>query len=220
VPIYTTNPDGTIADPIGNWKAAIQTEGTLPQVIFIERGGCTVNTTPPPACTDTGVTGTDEHPGANILVGANDTANIINALMQSPSWNSSVFILVFDEGGGTYDHVLAPGAPAPDSIPPSLPTTASPGKYTFKQTGFRVPNIIVSPWVRPQFVSHTVRDTTAILRLIESRFGLQALSLRDAAWDDMREFFDFTSPHLQTPPPLPNPVTPPGNCNFNQETPP
>jgi phospholipase C len=216
VPIYTTNPDGSIADPIGQWKADLQNESTLPQVIFIERGGCSPNSAG--TCTDIGVPGTDEHPGGNVQVGAADTASIINALMQSPAWPASVFILVYDEGGGTYDHVPAVAAVEPDNIPPTYPTEFNPNAQ-FNQTGFRVPAIIVSPWIRPHYVSHVVRDYTSILKLIEDRFGLKPLTARDASEDDMLELFDFTSPHLLQPPKtLP---TQPDNalCNYADETP-
>jgi phospholipase C len=63
---------------------------------------------------------------------------------------------------------------------------------------------VVSPWVKPHFVSHTNRELTSILKLIETRFGLQPLTARDAAADDMTEFFDFVNgPAFLTPPPLP-----------------
>jgi len=57
-----------------------------------------------------------------------------------------------------------------------------------------------------------VRDSTAIDKLIETRFGLPALTARDAAQDDMTEFFDFSQPALLTPPKLPTQPTN-GTCN-------
>ena len=64
--------------------------------------------------------------------------------------------------------------------------------------------IVVSPWVKKNFVSHTPRTTSSILKLIETRFGLPALTNRDATADDMTEFFDFSSPSWMTPPPMPD----------------
>ena len=64
--------------------------------------------------------------------------------------------------------------------------------------------IVISPWVRPHFVSHVPRDYTAILRLIETRFNLPALTRRDASQDNMVEFFDFRSPAWINPPALPS----------------
>jgi hypothetical protein len=71
--------------------------------------------------------------------------------------------------------------------------------------------------VRPSFVSHTARDFTSILRLIEDTFHVPSLTLRDANADNMMEFFDFSStPPLLTPPTLPTqPVN--GACDHTLE---
>jgi len=66
---------------------------------------------------------------------------------------------------------------------------------------------------------HTWRDFTSILRLIEVRFNASSLTARDAAADDMMDFFDFSSPHWLTPPTLPvQPTT--GTCDKTKEKPP
>jgi phospholipase C len=172
----------------------------LPQVIFIERGS---------------QTGLDEHPDANIQKGAATVANIINALLNSNAWASSAMILTFDEGGGLYDHVPPFPEPEPDNIQPMLQSGDT--NAGFNESGFRLPLIVISPWVRPHFVSHVNRDNTAILKLIEARFNLPSLTARDAAQDNMLEFFDFSSPHLLTPPPLPAQPTN-GTANISLET--
>ena len=62
--------------------------------------------------------------------------------------------------------------------------------------------MVVSPFTKPGYVSHTVADHTAILKFIETRFGLPTLTARDAAQPDMTEFFDFTNaPNLNHPAP-------------------
>ncbi len=66
--------------------------------------------------------------------------------------------------------------------------------------GFRVPFILISPWAKPHYVSHTPMEFTSILKLIELRFNVPALTARDAAAPDMTEFFDFTNPQWLTPP--------------------
>jgi phospholipase C len=63
-----------------------------------------------------------------------------------------------------------------------------------------VPLIVVSPYTKKNYVSHSVADTTAILKLIETRFNVPALTQRDAAQIDMTEFFDFSNPPWTTPP--------------------
>lgn len=164
--------------------------GTLPQVGFIEQKS-----------------GLDEHPGAeiNVQVGAQNVAKIINALMNSPSWKDSVFIYAVDEFGGAFDHV-APQLPVPspdglmptDLLPQDMQDIQPPGDFT--RTGFRVPMMVISPFTNKNYVSHTQADNTAILKFIETRFGLQPMTARDAAEIDMREFFNFATPPWATPP--------------------
>jgi phospholipase C len=78
------------------------------------------------------------------------------------------------------------------------------------QLGFRLPNMIVSPFTRRHYVSHTPMDHTAVIKLVESRFiGASAhLTARDAAQPDLLEFFDFNNVPWATPPAPPSPVTP------------
>jgi phospholipase C len=108
--------------------------------------------------------------------------------------------------------------PNPDGIKPILDAENHiPGD--FDRTGFRLPLIVVSPFVKPHYVSHVQTDFTAILKLIETRFGLPNLTLRDAGASDMTDFFDFSTPTgpLATAPKPPDPV--PTNtlpCDGNQ----
>jgi phospholipase C len=78
------------------------------------------------------------------------------------------------------------------------------------QLGFRLPNMIVSPFTRRHYVSHTPMDHTAVIKLVESRFiGTSThLTARDAAQPDLLEFFDFNDMPWATPPAPPSPVTP------------
>src|SRR5215472_3063880 len=145
---------------------------------------------------------------------------MINALIKSTAWPDSVFILTYDEGGGLYDHVPPIKVPAPDNVPPqtqNVPFTVLPGDFT--DSGFRVPFVMVSPWVKPNYVSHVNTDTTSILKLIEARFHLSPLTGRDgsAAISDLTDFFDFSTPHLLTPPPLPAQPTN-GTCDKTKES--
>lgn len=172
--------------------------------------------------------GSDEHagqddskPGAKIQAGANYVASLINAVMQSPSWKDTVFILTWDEGGGFFDHVPPQPTVSPDGIKPvdlkppvngvggdvcSDPTKQGP-TCDFVFTGFRVPIIVISPFSKKNFVSHTVADHTAILKLIETRFNLSNLTARDQAQMDMTEFFDFTAPWMTPPSNIPSQPT-------------
>jgi phospholipase C len=214
--VYTRDQSNVV--PISQYYSDVKSDSTLPQVVFIEENG-----------------NLDEHPkpnpgtnglGQNIQNGANLMSQIIGALMASPAWTSSVFILTWDEGGGIHDHVKPASMALPDGYPPqTIPGQDQPG--IFNQAGLRVPLIVVSPWTGPHQVANKVpRDHTSILKLIETRFSLPPLTGRDAAADDMEEFFNFQSPPWLTPPPackngntnaciLPQPTT--GTCNLNLE---
>jgi phospholipase C len=92
---------------------------------------------------------------------------------------------------------------------------ASPGDAAAQQgfaaqLGFRVPNIVISPFTRQHYVSHTPMDHTAIIKFVENRFiGPSAhLTQRDASQPDLLDFFDFTGVPWATPPTPPAPVTP------------
>ena len=162
--------------------------GTLPQVSFVD-----------PAFT--GEAENDEHPPTNIQVGQAFAASIIDAVMTSPLWPSTALIHTYDEHGGYYDHVAPPAACVPDGIAPILGPNDVPG--AFDAYGVRIPLVVVSPYARKHYVSHVPRDHTAILRFIETRFDLPALTARDANTDPLTDLFDFTSPTFAKPPNMP-----------------
>ena len=141
----------------------------------------------------TGGSQSDEHPPANMQLGQALTARVLNKLMASPAvWKKTVFILLYDEHGGFYDHVAPPEACEPDG---ELPPT-----YKFDRLGIRTPFVIASPWSKPGYVSHTDTDITSVTRFIQNRFDLPAMTARDAnAWP-LLDLFDFDNPALATPP--------------------
>jgi len=77
------------------------------------------------------------------------------------------------------------------------------------QLGFRLPNIVISPFSRKHYVSHIPMDHTAVIKFVESRFipGNPSLTQRDAAQPDLLDFFDFDNVPWATPPTPPAPVT-------------
>jgi phospholipase C len=167
----------------------------LPQVAMIESGPST---------------GLDEHPLNDIQSGAAYMKRFFDALMKSPAWPKSAMMLTYDEGGGFFDHVPSPAAVKPDDIPPILtqvdPATGTIRNFTpgdFNRYGFRIPFVMVSPFAKPHYVSHTVADHTSIMKFIQKRFNLPSLTRRDAAAHDLLDMFDFSKPALLSPPSLP-----------------
>jgi phospholipase C len=225
---YGLNQESRIV-PISQYFTDVQ-NGTLPQFAYIEPGFISNRDEHPGE-------------GTSIQTGAQFVASLFQALINSPSWKDSIFIETFDEGGGLFDHAgpmidgqpiqeLAVGAggqavgpgiyptdatsqhvPSPDGIPPQDLRAGDPlGDFT--RTGFRVPLIIVSPFAKPHFVSHTPMDYTAVLKFVEKRFNLPSLTQRDAVQPDMGEFFDFVNvPNLNPPMPATQPTS--LVCNAN-----
>jgi phospholipase C len=96
------------------------------------------------------------------------------------------------------------------SIYPGANSSDAPAVDGFAaQLGFRLPNIIISPFTKKHYVSHTPMDHTAVIKFVENRFiGSSAhLTPRDQAQPDLLEFFDFASAPWSTPPTPPSPVS-------------
>jgi phospholipase C len=231
--------DTTHIAPLKQYLSDVQ-NNTLPSYAFIEAA----------------YGSSDEHPGSgqSILEGQQQVSTLINALMQSASWSSSVFFLSYDEPGGPFDHVPpVPGhsndntdgslgaildistiAVNADSYEPCLPPGgaptlhcdlestdpgANPGDAPAQQgfaaqLGFRLPNLVISPFSRRHYVSHIPMDHTAIIKFVENRFinSSAHLTSRDAAQPDLLDFFDFGNVPWATPPMPPTPNAPPGSC--------
>ncbi|MDG7022762.1 MAG: alkaline phosphatase family protein [Nitrososphaerota archaeon] len=123
-----------------------------------------------------GAPGGDEHPPADVQNGESSVADgIVNAVGASPYWPSAAIFVTWDCFGGFYDHVP----------PPQV------DEYGY---GFRVPCLVISPFAKQGYLDGVTNDHTSILKFIETRFGLQPLSTRDAAANSMAEAFDFTQP--------------------------
>jgi len=185
--------DGSAADklaPISQF-AVDAAAGTLPQVAWVD-----------PQFITGRATQTSEHPPGDIQVGQKFVYDQVHALLNSPSWSSSVMFITYDEHGGIFDHVAPPKACAPDDIPPE--TGAQLGG--FDQYGFRVPVYVVSPFAKRHFVSHVTHSHSSILRFLEAKFDLPALSNRDANSDAMFDMFDFDNPPFATAPTLDEPA--------------
>ncbi len=140
----------------------------------------------------------------SIALGEDFAARVINAVIAGPEWKNTMLIWTYDEHGGYYDHVPPPAAIAPDNIPPDTP--GGDHYNGFRQYGFRVPCAVISPWARPDYVSHEIFDHTSICSLVEHKWNLPAMTHRDANASPMLDMLDLSSPAFQTPPTLAKPL--------------
>jgi phospholipase C len=119
----------------------------------------------------------DDHPPAHPLAGQVLIASLYEALRQSPQWNESLFIITYDEHGGFYDHV-----PPPKGVDDGA-------ELGFDQRGFRVPSLVIGPYVNAQ-VSNTVFDHTSIIASVLRMHELEPLNSRDADANDLFALLD------------------------------
>jgi len=170
----------------------------------------------------------EENP-QDVRKGESFAAEVISRVMHGRGWADTLLIWTYDEHGGYYDHVAPPPAVPPDDIPgrsrvahPSLlrsllkvlfpgyvrqaeQLVAGPDAYDVY--GFRVPAVIVSPYARPGCVLSDVFDHTSVLKLLEEKWNLPALTQRDAAATAPLGALDLTAPPaFLTPPELPPPA--------------
>ena len=128
--------------------------GTLPSVAWIDPNFSNFN--------PIGFQPNDDHAPADIRDGQELVLAVYHALATSPQWERTLLIVFYDEHGGFFDHVPPPEAP--DDDPQEF------GRY-----GVRVPALVVSPWVEPGSVTHTLFDHTSISKTILMRFCPDAL---------------------------------------------
>ena len=121
-----------------------------------------------------------EHPSNGICEGENWTVQQINAIMNSPYRANAAIFVTWDDPDGVYDHVAPPVE----------------DEYGL---GPRVPLLIISPYAKAGYISHTVYEPSSILKFIEERYNLPYLTNRDANASDMLDSFDFNQAPL---PPL------------------
>jgi phospholipase C len=145
--------------------------GSLPNVAFVD-----------PDFSDD--FGGSYHPPDDIRHAEAFLASVYKAVTTSPQWKSSLLIITFDEWGGFFDHVVPPVAP--------LPSGERAAGNTDGLRGFRVPTILISPFVRRGHVTSRVYDHASVLRMIESRWGLEPLTVRDAEANDLMAEIDLS----------------------------
>jgi phospholipase C len=121
----------------------------------------------------------NEHPGyTSETRGSDHLVALLQAIQSSACAKDTMVIVTYDEFGGQWDHVSPPGQ------------GGTPGPHDLWGPGTRVPALIVSPFLRGNFVvDNTQYDTTSILATIEERYGLAPLSSRDAAVNSLSDVF-------------------------------
>lgn len=169
-----------ITRPFFEFKAACA-NGKLPAVCFVD----------PHFIGESKGTSNDDHPHADIRNGEAFLHQVYQAVTTGPDWEHTLLIINFDEWGGFFDHVVPPDA----DVPPADPRTGQDDG----RRGFRVPCLLISPWSPRGAINHTLFDHTSVLRLIEDRWHLPPLTVRDQHANSLALALDFASPSQVAP---------------------
>lgn len=150
------------------------------------------------------------HPHGDVRSGEALVKKVYEEIRNSKYWKDSLLLIVFDENGGFYDHVVPP-APNEDLVPGDHPMDKSYNKHGFRfdVLGPRVPAIVVSPWVRKGGVDKTQYDHTAIIKTASDLFDFEPrLGKRVDRSASIKGLMDVPSPRLtpeEAPKQLPDP---------------
>jgi phospholipase C len=160
----------SIIRPIAEFHADAAA-GNLPNVSFVD-----------PVLTDDL---TDSyHPPGDIRNAEALLANVYKSVTTGPGWKNSLLIITFDEWGGFYDHVPPPVVQIPQAEKDLGNTDAL--------NGFRIPTVLISPFVKRKSVSSRIYDHSSVLKMIETRWNLQPLTVRDATANDLSAEIDLS----------------------------
>ncbi|KAL8495829.1 hypothetical protein ACS0TY_019803 [Phlomoides rotata] len=170
-------------------------EGKLPNYVVIEQRYFETKLVP----------GNDDHPPHDVSEGQNLVKDVYEALRSSPQWNEILFVIIYDEHGGFYDHVPTPveGVPSPDDIVGPDPTN-----FKFDRLGVRVPAILISPWIEPGTVLHgpsgpyptSQYEHSSIPATVKKLFNLENFLTKRDAWAGTFEgVLNRTAPRTDCP---------------------
>ena len=164
--------------------------GTLPNITYVD----------PPFKDGGGGNGVsaDEHPHGDIRLGQAFMSDVVHAFIDSPQFKRGALFIVYDEWGGFFDHKK------PHFVPDDRRNKAL--SQDFGLTGFRVPAVAVSPFVKRGRVSHQFSTFESILKLISYKFSLGHLNKRHRYATNIGRTFDWESPNFNRPS-IPDPQT-------------
>ncbi|HEY6074362.1 MAG TPA: alkaline phosphatase family protein, partial [Anaerolineales bacterium] len=170
-------------------------EGTLPSYAFVE-----------PRLV---VNHNDQHPPVDDLLfthselaGEQLIYDVYQAIRTGRNWDRTLLVITYDEHGGCYDHV-----PPPSAVPPEPHRPAGQYDFKFDRLGVRLPTLLISPYIEPGIVVHTVFDHTSIIKTVCNRWNLPALTERDRLANDLSEVLTLSQPRADYPEIAPHPVT-------------
>jgi phospholipase C len=184
-------PSGSLSNPV-EYFADAAARGSLPEYTFLEPRYFASSPN-------------DQHPDHDVDRGETLIADVYEALRNSPVWNETLLIILYDEHGGLFDHV----PPSTQGVVPPEEKIYQGGRITFRfdRLGPRVPALLISPYIKKGTIDHTIYDHTSVPAMLKKAFGLpRFLTQRDAAAATLEENLALETPRTDTPETLPRPA--------------
>jgi phospholipase C len=176
--LLTSTPQGKVF----NWQKNNNSESNSNDQDVTFEEACAAGTLPIVSVIDPGfvTTPTDDHPPHDVSSGQAFIASIYKMLTSNQAqWEKTLLIITYDEHGSFYDHVKPPQVGAEEPL------------AEFRQLGFRVPALVVGPYIKKNFVSHVQYDHVSFLSTITRRLGLTPLNQRVVTANDVRDCVDM-----------------------------
>jgi phospholipase C len=140
-----------------------------------------------------------QHPPGRVIAGEQLIKYVYDAISQSPLWEKSALLIVYDEHGGFFDRRSPPEVVAPGDKALNAHKAEYPHAFDFRRLGPRVPAVIVSPWIEAGTIDPTLYDHSSLLKTLGQRFGLSPLTGRDAAANGFGRVFSRSEPRTDIP---------------------
>ncbi len=139
-----------------------------------------------------------QHPANSVALGEALIKNVYETIRNSPHWNRSMLIIIWDEHGGFFDHVTPPPAARIPTGSPPKDIQGSGRGFMFDRYGPRVPAVVISPWCPPNLIEHRPLEHSFIPATIEQLFGLRPLTNRDAGVVGLQTLATLATPRNVT----------------------
>jgi len=171
-----------------------------------------------------GFSANDDHPNHDVSRGQQLMKDIYEILRAAPTWNSTLFIITYDEHGGFYDHV-----PAPMDVPNPDGRTSEEPFCDFTRLGPRVPTLMISPWIAPKTVVHKPNgphatsefEHSSLSATLKKMFNFPRFLTRRDAWAGTFEevWSGLREPRADCPEKLPEVISYPKKGILNKNSP-
>lgn len=147
--------------------------------------------------------GNSQHPLDDVTRGERLIKTVYETIRNSPHWNESLLLVVYDEQGGFYDHVNPPPTVAPGDAISDLSNNHH--SFSFTQLGVRVPGVVASPLIAANQIDHRTYDHSSLLATVEQLYQFKSLTHRDAQANNLVHLLSLSTPRTNAPTSLPEP---------------